>query len=340
MRQLLIGDCHFGRHSNSVVWLENMLTFFNTQITDILDNKQIDRVVFLGDLFDSRYSTQTQVGCEVKNLIRKFITKYTNIDFIIIAGNHDFYDPKEEFHNYNMYDEIFGPEFVDYYDNLRICVYGEYYDPFTKDLFLPWYSTDNFNTFQETIFKYKTAGINNIFVHSDLAAWDASYKTLLNDNTQVWSGHIHYPVENGNYHIIGAAFAFDFSDVNSARYVYILDNNKCVERIENITTPKFKRYYNEDIFTLTEDDFINSIIELYIFNSNYNKARYIERIKYIEKNFTEYKFRKHIIDDSMGESFELTYFNANIDTYIDQNIPDYLNEKYTLVKERLKNKEN
>ena len=55
MRQLLIGDCHFGTGSNSVVWLQNQLNFFNTQFIDILDTKSIDRVVFLGDLFDIGY---------------------------------------------------------------------------------------------------------------------------------------------------------------------------------------------------------------------------------------------------------------------------------------------
>ena len=60
MRQLLIGDCHFGISSNSITWLENQLKFFNTQIVDILDNKNIDRVTFLGDLFDIRYYTPTR----------------------------------------------------------------------------------------------------------------------------------------------------------------------------------------------------------------------------------------------------------------------------------------
>ena len=80
MRQLLIGDCHFGRHANSVVWLERQLNFFNLQIFDILKTKNIDRVVFLGDLFDIRYSTNTQIGCELKSLLRKLITTFKNID--------------------------------------------------------------------------------------------------------------------------------------------------------------------------------------------------------------------------------------------------------------------
>lgn len=335
MRQLLIGDCHFGRHSNSVIWLENQLKFFNTQVIDILNTKNIDRVVFLGDLFDTRYSTNTQVGCEVKNLIRKLVSTYININFILIAGNHDFYSPQEEFHSYNVYDEIFGEEFISCYDNLKIITYGEYYDNDNKNLYLPWYSTENFDTFKTIIFKYKEFGVSNIFMHTDLEHWDNAYKSLITDNIQLWAGHIHYIWELNNYHIIGAAYSFDFSDVNSKKYLYIIEDNKCVEKIENIITPKFKRFYNEEIFNLTENDFKNSYIEICIFSSNANKAKYIERIKDIDKNYTEYNIRKHIIDDSMGEGFELTYFNANIDSYIDSNIPNYLNEKYMFIKSKI-----
>ena len=340
LRQLLIGDCHFGRHANSVVWLENQLNFFNIQIFDILKTKNIDRVVFLGDLFDIRYSTNTQIGCELKLLLRKLITTFKNIDFIIIAGNHDFYSPQEELHNYNSYEMIFGEEFISYYNNLKILIYEEYYDKVTKDLYLPWYSTENFNTFQDTIFKYKEFGINNIFVHSDIEHWDNSYKSLITSNMTVWSGHIHYKWHYENFNIIGATYSFDFSDVNQNKYVYIIENNKCIEKIENTTTPKFKRFYNDDIFKLSENDFKNSYIELYIFNSNSNKAKYIERLKEIDKEYSDYNVRKHIIDDSMGEDFHLTYFNANIDNYIENNIPEYLTSKFNIIKSKVKNNEN
>ena len=97
MRQLLIGDCHFGVQSNSVVWLETQLNFFNTQVREVLNTRNIDRVVFLGDLFDIRYSANQQIGIEVKKLIRDLLTNYPNIEFYFIAGNHDFYSPLEEF---------------------------------------------------------------------------------------------------------------------------------------------------------------------------------------------------------------------------------------------------
>jgi hypothetical protein len=121
--------------------------------------------------------------------------------------------------------------------------------------------------------------------------------------------------------------------------MYIIDGNSCIERIENITTPKFKQYANEEIFTLTEDDFKNAYVRLYIFNSNLNKAKYIEQIKFIKQNFAEYNVKIQTLDDSLGESFELTYFNTNIENYISSNIPDYLTNKYNYVKDKLKQKE-
>ena len=40
----------------------------------------------------------------------------------------------------------------------------------------------------------------------------------------------------------------------------------------------------------------------------------------------------------MGETLELSYFNANIDNYINDNIPDYLTDKYEIVKDKIQNK--
>ena len=120
MRQLIIGDCHFGVSSNSVVWLENQLKFFNTQIIDILNNKDIDRVVFVGDVFDIRYSVNQQIGIEVKKMFRKILDDFKDIEFFVLAGNHDYYSPLEEFHEYNAYELVFGYEFEQAHPNFKI----------------------------------------------------------------------------------------------------------------------------------------------------------------------------------------------------------------------------
>ena len=70
MRDLVIGDIHFGVKSNSIEWLEKQCKLINTQVTDIVKTKDTGRIVFLGDVFDVRYSINQQVASEVKTCIR------------------------------------------------------------------------------------------------------------------------------------------------------------------------------------------------------------------------------------------------------------------------------
>lgn len=338
MRQLLIGDCHFGISSNSITWLENQLKFFNTQIVDILDNKNIDRVTFLGDLFDIRYSVNQQVGIELKNLIRKLVNKYKKIEFFFLAGNHDYFSPLEEFHQYNAYDLVFGMEFTLVNPNVKFINNAPYYDH-QGNLYLPWYYTENFQNFSDVFYQIDEP-IKNIFCHTDLSKWDYSRLMMLK-NAKIYSGHIHFITVKPEQNLfnLGAAYAFNFNDVNSKRYVYILEDDEIVEKIENITTPKFKRFFNEKIFELEEDDFKNAYIQLCIFNTNINKAKYIERIKEIKSKYADYNIKIQIIDNSQGEILELSYFNVNIDKYIEENVPEYLNNKFIIVKDKINTKD-
>ena len=337
MRQLLIGDCHFGKHSNSVTWLETQLKFFNTQFVDTLDNKDIDRVVFLGDLFDIRYSVNQQIGIEVKNLLKKLFTKYNSIEFFFISGNHDYYSPLEEFHEYNSYELMFGEEFIQAHPNVKIINNEPYYDN-DGNLYLPWYYTENFQHFSDLLYSINVKELKNIFCHDDLMKWDYSRTSLLSD-AKVWSGHIHNAreFENPNLIQVGSMFSFNFSDVNTVKHMYLIDGNDLVEKIENTVTPRFKRFFNEEIFGLTEEEFENAYVQLCIYNTNINKMKYIERIKFIKSNYAQYNVRIQIIDNSMGETLELSYFNANIDNYIQENIPEHLTDKYEIVKDKIKN---
>ena len=88
MRELVIGDMHFGVKSNSVEWLNKQCELLNTQVTKIVKEGNIERIVFLGDVFDVRYSINQQVGIELKKLFRTMLNNYPNITFIICAFNH------------------------------------------------------------------------------------------------------------------------------------------------------------------------------------------------------------------------------------------------------------
>ncbi|MBO5005487.1 MAG: metallophosphoesterase [Clostridia bacterium] len=332
MIELLIGDCHFGTHTNKTLWLNTQIEFFEKQVYPLID--KVDRIVFLGDLFDIRYSTNTQVGIEVKTIIRRMIAY--NKPVIIVAGNHDYYSPLKNLDYYNVYDLVFGSEFERCYNNLFIVKDKPLY--IDDSLFLPWYYTEEEDLWKSVCDTYK-GYVKTIYCHSDLSQWGNERLESIG-YPQVYSGHIHYPWSNKELKLnnIGAIMSFNFSDANSDRYIYIVENSIFVEKIKNITTPKFKRYLNEQIFNITTEDTKNNYIELYISNDNINKARYIERIAFIKCNYEYFDINIRCIAN-IDEYEQLTpvKFDTNIDTYIEENIPDHLKDKFELVKQKIKN---
>ena len=342
MKELLIGDVHFGIKTNATYWLDTQIDLFEKQIFDVIDkNPDLDRIVFLGDLFDIRYSINQQIGIEVKNIIRKLADKFQYPkEILFLAGNHDYYSPLEEFDKYNAYELVFGPEFKKCYPNIRFINKEPYLDS-DGGLFLPWYWTENPNHFDDLLYQYKFGSeVKAIYCHADLTIWPGGRISSLR-GIPVYSGHIHYLYDDemGNLHNLGAALQLTFGDTNQPRYMYILEDFKITEKIENITTPSFKRIYNDEIFTVTEDDFINSYMQICVNASNINKANYIEQIKLLKTSYTFANIRVHVVeDDNVAAAFvPAAGFKTNISNYIKQNIPEKLNSKYEMIKGKVEN---
>ena len=341
MRELLIGDIHFGTKSNSVSWLEIQKNFFEKEVFKIIEEQQFDRIVFLGDLFDIRYAINQQIGIEAKNIIRELANRFQYpYEIIFVAGNHDYYSPLEEFANYNSYELVFGPEFRKCYPNIRFVNKDPYFDG-NGGLFLPWYWTENPDHFDDLLYRYKFGSeVKAIYCHADLTIWPGGRISSLK-GIPVYSGHIHYLYSDtvGNLYNLGAALQLTFGDTDQDRFMYILEDYKIVDTITNNTTPKFKRIYNDDIFNVTEDDFKNSYMQICISSSNINKAQYIEQIKAIKTSYTDAYIRIHTVDDINSEDvkFSGNGFNTNINEYIQNNIPTHLNDKYEYIKHKLNN---
>ena len=337
MRTLVVGDLHIGIKNNSLTWLESQLEFFDKQIFETIQNKEIKRVIFLGDIYDIRYSVNQQVGIELQKKVRQMLTQFPGVHFFMIAGNHDYYSPLEEFAEYNLYNMLFTTEFLSVHKNLTIVNS----DPIiTEDgcLMLPWYWTENTDHIDELLYGYDFGTeVKAIFCHTDLTSWPgariASFK-----GTPIYSGHIHFIVEDQlcNLHNIGAAVSLTFNDVNQDRYLYILENYEIVDKVINIITPQFKRAYNEQIFEIKEDYFNNSYVQLCISSNNINKAKYVEYLKELKTTYINANIRLHIIDDDTNvETLKAEGFNTNIETYIESNIPAHLDDKYNLIKQKL-----
>lgn len=336
MKTLCIGDCHFGIKSNSQSWLEHQLNFFDLQVIPLLKrDNDITKIIFLGDLFDIRYAINQQIGIEVKKLFRKLCNTFKG-DIYLIAGNHDYYSPLEEFMNYNAYQLVFGEEFSRCYSNFH------YIDdtPVLVDdmLLLPWYWTENTEHFDELLYNYKFGTeVKSIYCHADLTVWPGG-RTASLKGVPVYSGHIHYIVNDklNNLYNLGAAFSLTFADYNQNRYVYIIEDHKIVQRIENITTPKFIRIYNDDIFKITKSTFDNTYVQICIGEGKINKAKYVEQLKNIKLNFENANIRIKVVDDDETQTSQLNVenFNTDVGKYIDENIPEYLRDKFNLVKSK------
>ena len=344
MRELVIGDMHFGVKSNSVEWLNKQCELLNTQVTKIVKEGNIERIVFLGDVFDVRYSINQQVASEVKECIRNLalLCASKNMYIVFVAGNHDYYSPLEEAARYNAYETVFGSEFTKVHPN----VYFVTKDPLLKDdsLFLPWYWTENTDHFDELLYRYEFGvDVLAVYCHADLQIWPGARVASLK-GVPVYAGHIHFITEDNicNLHNIGAACALTFGDVNEDRYLYILEDFKVVEKIPNRTTPKFIRLYNDEIFNQKEDVFDNSFVQLCISRKNIEKATYTDQIKYLKNKYVDCSIRVHLMDDDDINIDNINLgsmtFSPNINEYIKTNLPESLSNKFELLKEKYANK--
>lgn len=338
-RSLVIGDMHFGVKSNNTIWFEYQNKFLKEQIANAIRDNDIDKIIFLGDLFDIRYSINQYIGIEAKKSITWLIDTFKDKLFLFLAGNHDYYTPNEEQQEYNAYNLVFGDDFIRCHPNVKFITK----DPLLLDeaLYLPWYYTENPDHFDSLLYNFKFGQeVKSIYCHTDLAIWPGARITALR-GCPVYSGHIHniqIDQENKLYNL-GSACAFTFADVNETKYIYIIEDHKIVDKIANVTTPSFKRFYNEDIFTITASDVKDAYIQLCISNSNINKAQYIEQIKTLKTTYTESNIRVHPIEDSMSTTtFAAEGFNTNISQFIEENIPEYLSEKYEIIKDKIKEK--
>jgi hypothetical protein len=340
MRDLLIGDMHIGIKNNSLTWLESQLKFFDEQIYKTIEDYKVDRIFFLGDLHDIRYSVNQQIGIELLKKIREMITKFKDNHFYFIAGNHDYYSPLEEYAEYNIYNLLFGEEFLEIHKNVTI-IWKDPYLTEDKILMLPWYWTENQDHIDELLYNYDFArDVKAIFCHTDLSTWPGA-RIAAFKGCPIYSGHIHFITEDDlcNLHNIGAAVSLTFNDVNQDRYLYILEDYKITDKIKNVTTPKFKRVYNEDIFDLTDEFFDNSFVQLCISSNNINKAKYVERITELKNTYLQSTIRLHVIDDSTNiDTLSVDGFSTDIKKFIIDNIPDNLQDKFEYIDNKLKEK--
>jgi len=320
MKYILISDTHFGIKQNSILWLNSQINYLYNEFIPIIKKlKQKDevKVIHCGDVFDSRSTINPFVATEV----RKAFVEIANLcEVYIIAGNHDFYSPKDD--NISSLDLVLSS-----INNLQI-IKNKSQIIFNHSLLLPWYEFNKFIDETNTRGK-EIENIKYIFCHTDLSLLGGDIKKKL-FGVKVFSGHIHYPVVDNNLITLGSVFPLTFADCNADRGIYILDDKTGkLEFIKSKNVIKFWRFYNSKIFNIDEKQYENDYVELYIDKVNLLDEKYTKRISEISSiihNTTVIP-----IVEQQNKIQNINFKDFNINDFCIKNIPIQLQKKFETV---------
>ena len=333
LKVITIGDQHFK--------IDNIeeVDIFITKITSLIEEKQPDFVVLLGDLLD----THERIHAVPLNRAYKFINNVRNISkTYILVGNHDMSDNQQfmtenhwlnalkEWNNVIVVDRIISEEIKD--RKFIFCPYV-YVGRFQEALDLletDWKDSKCIFAHQE-FYGCKMGAFNSI----DGDKWDL-------ENPQVISGHIHLnqkPQENIYYPGSSLSVAFGESAKNIVSEI-TFDEEMYIEEID-LNMPKKKIIYvdsekaDDIIIPETEDKIKLSISGEYEDFKTFKKTKKYKELtqKGVKVVFkpkkAEIKKKKENIKECLDSN--PNDFNDIIRTIIEQQKNSFLFEAYELV---------
>lgn len=97
-KTLIISDLHLGKIKHFVNNGIQVPELANTnnywRLTGVIENYDVERVLFLGDLFHSVYNKEWET-------FKDYIANYASINWVLILGNHDILHP-DHYHEANL----------------------------------------------------------------------------------------------------------------------------------------------------------------------------------------------------------------------------------------------
>ncbi len=234
---------------------ERWKTFEN--ILDDISEKNINKIIICGDLFNENYRNYSEFD--------KLTSKYNNIDFFIIPGNHDPNISEKTItgRNVTIYTE---PEIVSFNDS----DYSFFFLPYKPKITMG----QQFVSYQDDLKPREWA----LITHGD---WADSIRTPnpiepgvymplsrkdITDYKPVLTilGHIHKPLDDTGYnvHYVGSPCGLDITETGRRRYL-ILDTKSL--DLEHVNVDSEVIYFDETINIWpmeNEEDYLKNQIEL------------------------------------------------------------------------------
>lgn len=253
MKLAILCDTHLGCRNDSKVFLEHQETFFRDLFFPVLDERNIDTVLHLGDVFDRRkYINFFTLARSNDFFFRPLQEK--NIQMHTILGNHDTF-----FTNTNRINAV--TLLLESYSNIHVYEDEPVELKFdsTKILMCPWLTPENRKHSYKVIKKSKAHilcghfGLKGFEMMRGIVSEHGDSHKDFSHFELVLSGHFHYPSHYGNIKYPGSQYEMNWSDFDSRRGFYLLDTEtRDLEFIENPNRIHHKLEYDDEDMTIDD----------------------------------------------------------------------------------------
>ena len=314
MKIAIITDTHFGARKCSKHLHDYFELFYRDVFFPSLEEHQIDTVIHMGDIFDSRKAIDLQTLEWSKRVILEPLKKYK---VYLTIGNHDCY--------YKNTNNVNSPELLlRNYPNIEVHTKAtEVIIDKLKILLLPWINSENYEHTEKLIKKTKAKvamghlevnGFKATRGHMMENGMDAK---VFNKFEKVYSGHFHTRSNDGKIYYLGNPYEMFWNDVNDKRGFHIFDT-KTLEHtpIDNPYRLFYNIYYDDTNYKLFNTSlYKNKIVKVIV----RQKSKLEEFDKFIDKLYAA-----GVQDLKIVENFEIQE-NDVFDIDEDENTISILN---------------
>ena len=314
MKVAIITDTHYGARKGS----DHLHNYFEMFYRDVffpsLEKYQVDTIIHMGDIFDSRKSIDLKSLEWSKKVVFEPLKKY---NVYAIVGNHDCY--------YKDTNYVNSPELLlRAYPNIKLYSKAtEIEIDKLKILMLPWINSENFDETKELIdgCESKVAmghlEINGFRATRGHMMENGMDTSVFDKFDRVYSGHFHTRSTDGKIYYLGNPYEMYWNDVNDTRGFHIFDTNTL--ELTPINNP-YKLFYN-----VYYDDTNYKLFNTSIYKNKIVKVivRKKSNIKEFEK-FIDKLYASGVQDLKIIENFEIQE-SEEFDINEDENTLSILN---------------
>ena len=303
MKIAIITDTHYGARKGADYIHSYFKNFYDNIFFPYLEKHNIDTIIHMGDIFDSRKSIDYQSLEWSKRVVFEPLKKYK---VHAITGNHDAY--------YKNTNKVNSPELLlkDYDNIITYSKPTEINIEGLDILLLPWINSENFKESKEFIDNSKSKVAMG---HLEINGFKATRGHMMEDGMdvsifskfeKVYSGHFHTRSTDGKIYYLGNPYEMYWNDVNDKRGFHIFDTETLTHTPIDNPYKLFYNIYYEDTPHQTFDstEYTNKLVKVIVRKKTNTKQfeRFIDKL--YSSNVQDLKIIENFVIQE-NENFEI-----------------------------------